>query len=125
MYVDLGYRKHDYEGEAEIHIAGRSRKRLTCSQRKWYNRRSVIEADIGHMKGEHRLDRNYLKGKDGDSLNVLFSACGYNLRMIYRRIASTFFVFIIFIKKLLFFLENYVKIRQFDPNLNSYNKSYA
>lgn len=125
VYVDLGYRGHDYEGEAEIHIVGRSRKRLTRAQRRWYNRRSVIEADIGHMKGEHRLDRNYLKGKEGDSLNVVFSACGYNLRMIYRRIASTFFVFIIFIKKMLNFLENYVKIRQFDPNLNSYNKSYA
>ena len=125
VYVDLGYRGHDYEGEAEVHIVGRSRKRLTRAQRRWYNRRSVIEADIGHMKGEHRLDRNYLKGKEGDSLNVVLAACGYNLRMIYRRIASTFFVFIIFIKKMLNFLVNYVKIRQFDPNLNSYNKSYA
>jgi len=125
VYVDLGYRKHDYEGEAEIHIVGRSRKRLTRSQRRWYNRRSVIEADIGHMKGEHRLDRNYLKGKEGDSLNVVFSACGYNLRMIYRRIASTFFVFTVFIKKMLNFLENSLKNMQFDQSLNSYSKSYA
>jgi len=110
VYVDLGYRGHDYEGEAEVHIVGRSRKRITRAQRRWHNRRSVIEADIGHMKGEHRLDRNYLKGKGGDSLNVVFPACGYNLRMIYRRIASTFFVFIIFIKKMLNFLENYVKL---------------
>ena len=49
--------------------------------------------------GEHRLSRNYHKGKEGDTLNIVFSACGYNLRMIYRRIASTFFVFIIFYQK--------------------------
>ena len=125
VYVDLGYRGHDYDGCATIHIVGRSRKRLTRSQRMWYNRRSVIEADIGHMKGEHRLDRNYLKGKEGDALNVVFSACGKNLRMIYRRIASTFFVLIIFIKKLLFFLENYVKNLQFKQYLVPCNNPYA
>lgn len=125
VYVDLGYRGHDYEGEAEVHIVGRSRNRLTCSQRKWYNRRSVIEADIGHMKGEHRLDRNYLKGKEGDTLNVVFSACGYNLRMIYRRIASTFFVAIIFIKKMLNLMKNPVKNIQFGLCPDSYCKSYA
>ncbi len=124
VYVDLGYRGHDYDGEAEIHIVGRSRNRLTRSQRKWYNRRSVIEADIGHMKGEHRLDRNYLKGKDGDSLNTVFSACGYNLRMIYRRIASTFFVSIIFIKKMLNLMKYYIKNVQFEQCLDSYSKSY-
>ena len=53
----------DYEGEAEIHIVGRSRKHLTRLQRRWYNRRSVIEADIGHMKGEHRLVVIILKAK--------------------------------------------------------------
>lgn len=125
VYVDLGYRKHDYDGEADVHIVGRSRKRLTRSQRKWYNRRSVIEANIGHMKGEHCLERNYLKGKDGDSLNAVFSACGYNLRTIYRRIASIFFVFIIFIKKMLNFLENSVKNMPSDQSLNFVSKSYA
>lgn len=125
VYVDLGYRGHDYEGEATIHIVGRSRKRLTRSQRMWYNRRSVIEADIGHMKGEHRLDRNYLKGKEGDALNVVFSACGYNLRMIYRRIASTFFVSIIFIKKTLNSVKNYVKNMQIYQSFYSYSKAYA
>ena len=77
----------------------------TRAQRKWYNRRSVIEADIGHLKGEHRLDRNYLKGKEGDLLNVVFSSCGYNLRMICRRIASIFFVLHGSIRQMLDFKE--------------------
>ena len=93
VYVDLGYRKHDYDGEATVNIVGRSRKKLTRDQRKWFNRRSVIEADIGHMKNDHRLNRNYLKGKMGDEFNAVMAACGYNLRCIYRRIASIFFVF--------------------------------
>jgi IS5 family transposase len=53
VYVDLGYRKHNYTGSAKINIVGRSRKNLSRSQRKWYNRRSVVEADIGHMKTDH------------------------------------------------------------------------
>lgn len=50
VYVDLGYRKHDYTGNAKVHIVGKSRRNLTRSQRKWCNRRSVIEADFGHLK---------------------------------------------------------------------------
>jgi len=101
VFVDLGYRKHDYIGEAQINIVGRSRRNLSRSQRKWYNRRSVVEADIGHLKNDHRLDRNYLKGKSGDRVNVVLSACGYNLRTIYRRIASIFFVLLQFIIKII------------------------
>jgi IS5 family transposase len=111
VYVDLGYRKHDYTGEANINIVGRSRRNLTRAQRKWYNRRSVIEADIGHMKNEHRLKRNYLKGKVGDKLNAVFSACGYNLRTIYRRIASIFFVLSRVIHKMLKF--HYIFVEKF------------
>lgn len=123
VYVDLGYRKHDYTGAAKVHIVGRSRRGLSQSQRKWFNRRSVIEADIGHLKNDHRLDRNYLKGKAGDHINVVLSACGYNLRTIYRRIASIFFVLYKFIRNLLEyvgFLRNLLK--QFEqpqnPRLN-------
>ncbi|MBN2876198.1 MAG: IS5 family transposase [Bacilli bacterium] len=100
VYVDLGYRKHDYTGEAQVHIVGRSRRNLSRTERKWYNRRSVVEADISHMKNDHRLDRNYLKGKAGDHINAVLSACGYNLRTIYRHIVSIFFVFLYFMSKI-------------------------
>ena len=120
VYVDLGYRKHDYTGEAIINIVGRSRRNLTRAQRKWYNRRSVIEGDIGHMKNEHRLNRNYLKGKVGDKLNAIFSACGYNLRTIYRRIASIFFVLSQVIHKILHFY--YLSLKNFEILQYSYQK---
>ena len=110
VYVDSGYRKHDYMGDAKINIVERSRKKLTRAQRKWFNRRSVVETDISHMKNDHRLDRNYLKGKSGDHINAVLSACGYNLRTIYRHIVSIFFVYLYFIAK---FAESCLKFQFF------------
>ena len=45
-------------------------------------RRSAIEPVIGHMKAEGHLDRNYLKGRDGDAANAILSAVGHNLRLV-------------------------------------------
>ena len=42
-------------------------------------RRAAIEPGIGHLKREHRMDRNRLKGKDGDCFNAILSAAGMNL----------------------------------------------
>jgi len=85
IFVDKGYRKHDYTGVAEVHLAGRSTKRMTRTFRRWYKRRSAIEPLIGHMKNDGRLDRNYLQGKLGDQLNALLSACGQNMRLLLNR----------------------------------------
>ncbi len=45
-------------------------------------RRSAIEAVIGHCKTDGHLSRNFLKGHDGDQINAVMSAVGYNLRLI-------------------------------------------
>jgi IS5 family transposase len=34
------------------------------------------------MKTDGHLGRCYLKGRDGDAANVIFSAVGYNLRLV-------------------------------------------
>ena len=39
-------------------------------------RRAAIEPVIGHVKAEHRMVRNYLKGRDGDCANALLAATG-------------------------------------------------
>lgn len=36
------------------------------------------------MKDDHRMDRNYLKGTDGDKMNAILAACGFNLRKLLR-----------------------------------------
>ena len=47
-------------------------------------RRAAVEPVIGHIKGEHRMDRNYLKGRDGDRANALLAAAGYNFHLLRR-----------------------------------------
>jgi len=74
VFVDLGYRGHNYKGLANIHIS-RTRK-LSRRLRRLMKRRSAIEAKIGHMKIHSRLDRNFLLGKDGDQINALLCGCG-------------------------------------------------
>ena len=37
---------------------------------------------IGHCKSDGHLDRNFLIGPQGDQINAVMSAFGYNLRLI-------------------------------------------
>lgn len=93
-YVDLGYRGHDYEGEAQVHIVNyRTMKRKTRSVRKWLKRRSAIEPIIGHVKSENRMSKNYLKGVEGDKINALLSGCGFNMRKLLTVFLLPYFVF--------------------------------
>lgn len=82
VFVDRGYKGHDYDGNATVYIVGSSRKKLKTSLRKWFKRRSAIEPVIGHMKTDSRLDRNYLLGKEGDKINAIMCGCGYNMRKL-------------------------------------------
>ena len=89
---DMGYRNHGYDGRCTVHIVNRYRKKIPKSIRRWWKRRSAIEPVIGHMKQDNRMDCNRLKGKLGDKLNAILSACGFNFRKLLRAIAL-FFVF--------------------------------
>ncbi len=83
--VDLGYRGHDYDGQAQVNIVNRrTMKNKSKSLIKWLKRRSAIEPIFGHLKSDNRLERNLLKGKDGDHINAILAACGFNLRKLYR-----------------------------------------
>ena len=85
VYVDKGYRGHDYDGSAKVHRAGTSQKRETRTTRKRRRRRSAIEPKIGHAKFKNRMRRCYLKGLKGDAANVVLAAAGANLRKLLRR----------------------------------------
>jgi transposase, IS5 family len=84
VFVDRGYRKHDYKGSANVNI-GKSRRGLCPTMRKWMKRRAAIEPIIGHMKNDGKLGRNWLKGTEGDSINALLCGCGQNLRKLLRK----------------------------------------
>lgn len=48
--------------------------------RKRFRGRAGIEPVISHLKFDNRMDRNYLKGVEGDINNALLAAIGFNLR---------------------------------------------
>ena len=48
IFVDKGYRGHDYEGDAGVYLPGQYRKR-GAPPRKWFKRRSGVEATISHV----------------------------------------------------------------------------
>ena len=85
VYVDKGYRGHDYTGGAQIHVAGQSSQRCSRSERRRRRRRSAIEPKIGHLKSDHRMDRCFLAGLRGDAINAVLAAAGANLRKLLRR----------------------------------------
>jgi IS5 family transposase len=45
-------------------------------------RRAAIEPSIGHLKSEHRLERNRLKGVEGNAINALLSAAAMNFHKL-------------------------------------------
>ena len=77
-YCDLGYRGHGVEGETQVRLVGKIPKHVSRAARKWMKRRAAIEPTIGHLKSDHRLSRNHLKGRHGDAANVVLAAAGYN-----------------------------------------------
>jgi IS5 family transposase len=56
-------------------------------------RRAAIEPGIGHLKQEHRMDRNRLFGMLGDKINAILSAAGMNFRKLLK-LAALFFLFL-------------------------------
>lgn len=91
-YCDKGYRGAAREiTETEVHLSGKKKKSMTANLWKWFARRSAIEPIFGHLKSDHRLERNHLKGKDGDRMNAILSGCGFNLKKLLRAFFLHFF----------------------------------
>ena len=84
VMVDQGYRGHGYAGSAIVHVVRTIPKRATRALRRMLRRRAAIEPTIGHLKSGNRMNRNYLTGREGDKINAVLSAAGYNLRKLLR-----------------------------------------
>lgn len=83
IHVDKGYRGHNHPNKFKVWISGQVR-RVTKAIRHEMKRRAAVEPVIGHMKAEHRMGRNYLKGRDGDRANAALAAAGYNFSLLLR-----------------------------------------
>ena len=83
IHVDKGYRGHNHRHKFRVWITGQVR-RVTRPIRREMKRRAAVEPVIGHLKAEHRMGRNYLKGRDGDRANAVLAAAGYNFALLLR-----------------------------------------
>ena len=86
IHVDKGYRGHNHKEKFRVWITGQVR-RVTRPIRREMKRRAAVEPVIGHVKAEHRMGRNYLKGRDGDRSNAVLAAAGYNFSLLLRWLA--------------------------------------
>lgn len=82
VHVDMGYRRHDYGGPIRVHIDKRRRGRTSRLLWRWIKRRAAVEPSIGHLKTEHRLERNRLKGVYGDAINAVLAAAAMNFHKL-------------------------------------------
>lgn len=81
-HVDMGYRGHNHSGPEKVHVDKRRRGATPKTLWRWMKRRAAVEPTIGHLKSEHRLDRNRLKGSTGDAINAILSAAAMNFQKL-------------------------------------------
>ncbi|MDK9723233.1 MAG: IS5 family transposase [Rhodospirillales bacterium] len=87
IHVDKGYRGHNHPNRFKVWISGQVR-RVTKTIKREMKRRAAVEPVIGHVKAEHRMGRNYLKGREGDKINAVMAAVGYNFSLLIRWLAE-------------------------------------
>ena len=82
VWADKGYRGND-DVPAHVTMHRPGRRKQSRAERRAMNRRSMIEAVIGHMKNEGRhLARNWLKGTMGDAINAVLAGAGQNISLL-------------------------------------------
>ena len=90
VYVDRGYKGHDYERKSIVFTSGQKRG-VTNKIRQELKRRSVVEPIIGHVKHDHRMNKCRLKGQEGDKCNAILAAIGLNFKQILNFIRDNIF----------------------------------
>lgn len=91
--ADRGYRGRPQVDDTKIVTPKPLPKSATKYQRyktrKMFRSRAGIEPVIGHIKHDHRMLRNFLKGVEGDKINTLLAAAAFNLRKMLNRIVKS------------------------------------
>jgi IS5 family transposase len=95
-FTDKGYRGHNAPPDYKfrVFIAGQKR-RVPPKIKREMRRRSAVEPVIGHIKAEHRMGRNYLWSRQGDAINAVLAAAGYNFRLLIRWLRLLLFRFLV------------------------------
>jgi transposase, IS5 family len=85
---DKGYRSHNPPDRFRVWIDGQVH-RVSKAIRREMRRRAAIAPVIGHLKSDHRMDRNYLKGREGDRMNVAAAGDNFRLKALLRALFAT------------------------------------
>jgi IS5 family transposase len=83
ILADAGYKGHNAPDTHTFRVYTQGQKRgVSPAIKKQMKRRAAIEPVIGHVKHEHRMGRNYLAHTEGDRINAVLAAAGYNFRLL-------------------------------------------
>ena len=78
-FVDKGYKGHGVDpGRSAVLISGT--RKLSKMLKRDLRRRAAIEPELGHMKSDGLLGRDFLKGVVGDAQNVILCGAGHTNR---------------------------------------------
>ena len=92
VIADRGYRGKSRCGDTEVVTPKPPKASDTLYMRRKararFRRRASIEPRIGHLKSDHRLGRNFLKGQQGDAINLLLASAASNLSLWMRKVFS-------------------------------------
>ena len=95
---DRGYRGKRKVGVTSIEIPESGKRTKTASDkrqaRERFRRRAAIEPIIGHLKNDHRMLRNYLKGQVGDAVNLFMACAAFNFRKFIRVLCFLYLKFL-------------------------------
>ena len=82
--ADRGYRWKKQINGTKIILPDQPKATTTAYQkrkmRRYFRRRAAIEPVIGHMKKTYRMNRNYLKGVQGDVINAVMAGAAFNFK---------------------------------------------
>lgn len=90
--VDRGCKGRKSILGVNIKIPGSGKGKTAYQKRKErerFRRRASIEPIIGHIKQDHRMLRNYLKGVEGDMINTLLAGAAFNMMKMLRKIRES------------------------------------
>jgi transposase, IS5 family len=83
ILADAGYKGHNAPASHKFRVyTSGQKRRMTPAIKREMRRRAAVEPVIGHIKNEHRMDRNYLAHSSGDAINAVLAAMGYNFRLL-------------------------------------------
>jgi transposase, IS5 family len=91
IIADAGYRGGNAPVPYDMRVfTSGQKRRMTDTIKRTMRRRAAVEPVIGHLKSDHRMNRNFLAHATGDAINAVLAAVGNNFRRILNWLALWF-----------------------------------